>query len=241
MKKFEKTCCVTFDTGLERTTMSRTQKKSSRGKNPTKRFLRWHSSEKQWGYWDAESETRELVAADTRFVVLDQLSTVTGFDPVTKSAIWANEIRTLREELSVFSGKKPLGTGTWAEIKASVPGVKFASSVYAMVFLPEGPVLGNFRMSGAAIGGWIDFTKEVGRSKLEGDSIISATQVKQGKTGSVVYYSPVFSIVGELNPSEGDLADSMDMELQEYLAESTTRKLDDTPLIEDDEDDDIPF
>lgn len=242
--------------------MSRTQKTNDRPVNPCEKFFQWDSENSCWSYWDKEAKERVKVAMDIPFIVLDQLSTVTGYSDKLNSGIWGNEVRNpSRDQFRVMAGNKnEVARGTWAEVK-NYPGIKFAASVYAMAKLDGEFILANFRMSGCSISPWIDFSNEVGKTALEGDLVIAVTEAVEGKKGRVTFNSPKFAVKAtSLSEEASKQADELDRKLQAYLEDyfgqepayfkeaeekAETQGEDEPVTVESspaaDEDDDCPF
>lgn len=204
--------------------MSRTNKSNEGMTNPAGLFLRWDSEHSNWSYWNKEKEVRENIPMGTPFIVLDQLNTVAGFHD-THGGIWSNEVRKGTDTLRVMAGKgNPLAEGPWLKVKEKT-GAKFAISVYAMASIAGEYKLVNFKLSGCAVGPWIDFVKEVGRKTLEDDVVLYVKEIAQGKKGKVTYNSPTFAIkTRKLSEEAAKQADEMDTLLQAYLAEYLGRE-----------------
>lgn len=205
--------------------MSRTNKSNEGMTNPAELFLRWDSENSNWSYWNKEKEVRESIPVGTPFIVLDQLNTVAGYHN-THGGIWSNEVRKGTDTLRVMAGKgNLLAEGPWLKVKEKT-GAKFAISVYAMANIGGEYKLVNFKLSGCAVGPWIDFVKEIGgRKTLEDDVVVYVKEVVQGKKGKVVYNSPVFAIkTRKLSEEAAKQADEMDTLLQDYLTEYLGRE-----------------
>lgn len=200
--------------------MSRTRQ-TEQSHNPASLFLRWSSDLKVWEWYDKEEKIRKPISKETPFIVLDALSTVAGYVD-DKGGIWANEVRNIREEpLRVHIGKEHAFTGLWEEVKTRVPNAKFATSLYAMARVNGEYKLVNFKLSGCALGPWIDFVKELGgMGKLYDNTVVNVSGTVEGKKGKVTFNSPVFKVVSrELTPEASEKADDLDRELQAYLDE----------------------
>ncbi len=199
--------------------MSRTRSTSG-GRNPAKKFLEWKSEQKAWQGWDKEKEEKFLVPADTAFIVLDMLSTVTGYSK-QDGGIGSNEVRNATtDELEVHAAKRLIFTGLWKDVKTGVRDARFATSVYALAKVDGEYQLVNFKMSGCALRAWIEFVDEQGGRKAveNGDMAIHIKETMEGKSGSVTYNSPVFAVASKnITEDAKGLADAADRELQAYL------------------------
>lgn len=184
-------------------------------KNPARYFLEWKSKEKTWSYYDKEAGERKTIPVDTPFVVLDQLSTATGYSKRLESGFWANEVREVQTDKMVLHNKNGVAAeGTWKEIKGTDRSLKFASSVYAFAKINGEPELVNFKISGCALTPWFDFTKDV---KIY-DDIAVKVQSTEDHDGDIPYTSPVYGIASrKLSEETATLAKEMDEALQEYL------------------------
>lgn len=199
--------------------MSRTQQEDDRPINPCKKFLRWASGDKCWRYWDKEAEKMEQVAAKTPFIVLDQLSTCSGFNDRKNCGVWSNEVRDLKRDMRVQDKDGEVFSGPWKAVKEKVHYAKFCASVYAVAKIGSDYEMVNFQLSGAALSGWIDFVKELGGQKaIYGDIVIGVPTVGEGKKGSVNYSFPEFKVVNNTLTDEArEKADEADKVLQTYL------------------------
>lgn len=199
--------------------MSRSNPTDTAAKNPARKFLKWKSGKSQWVYWDKEAEKEVLVPTKTPFIVLDILSTVTGFNDRKKQGIWSNEVRSLKTDLRVQDKDGEVFTGPWKEVKEKVHYAKFCSSVYAVAKFGDAYEMVNFQLSGASLGPWIDFVTELGgNDKLYEDLVVSISKVNDGQKGSVNYTFPTFKVVShELSEAAQKEAEDADKVLQGYL------------------------
>lgn len=198
--------------------MSRTNQ-TDKPRNPAQKFLRWKQADKCWSYWDKDAEERRKIPANTPFIVLDILSTATGFNDSKNCGIWANEVRNVGDILEVKDKDGAVASGPWRKIKEKVHYAKFAASVYAFAKINGTPELVNFQLSGCALGPWIDFRNDFKGNVMQDGVVISVTGTKAGKKGSVTFNSPVFEVVSnEISPESEDQANHMDEELQSFLS-----------------------
>lgn len=200
--------------------MSRTNKTLDVQKNPCQHWMQWDSGNGCWKAYDKETKQNISYPSDTRFICLDALSTVTGFSDAFQKGYYGNEVRNVGKDIirAMCDGKE-VAKGIWRDIKIQVRDIKFATSVYVMAKLGNDYQLANLRLSGAAVTGWIEFTKSVGGiSALFGDVVVTVTEVTQEKKGSVNYTVPHFSIVSRtLTPEAAAKADELDTQLQQFL------------------------
>ena len=202
--------------------MSRTQPTNNKPKNPAEKFLDWDSEKCEWKYYDKTLEKNMSLPMGSKFIVLDQLNTIKGYDEERETGIWSNEVRSVADTLNVMAGKNKLMSGTWKEVKASDIPAKFTNSVYAMMLIDKAYVLVNFQLRGASLRPWFDFVESHGgfNELAKGDNVISVTETEEKKKGRVVYNSPVYEVVAtELSEAASKRGDELDKVLQSYLKE----------------------
>lgn len=192
--------------------MSRSQPTTT---NPSTRFLSWAGGKGELIHWDKEESKEVIEKLPFTFMVLDELTTITGYSDEDQSGFWSNEVRsTNNDELTVRTSKGIRETGSYKDIKDSLKskGAKYAKSVYIAYKDGEHLSIGNFKVYGAALTAWIEFSKKA--------NVYNTAVVLKGKTeekkGTTTYYVPVFettSITDETNKE----AIALDVELQKYL------------------------
>jgi len=197
--------------------MSRTQKTKDTT-SPVKRYIEWSSDEKCWKSYDKEAKENVLLPINTPFILLDQLTTVAGYDDKAEKSYYGSEVRDIKKPIKVFCGKAQVANGSWADIKDTLRGLKFAKSVYAMAKIDGEFQLVQFKLSGCALS-WFDFVEASGGiNALEGDIVIAVTGTTPGKKGSITFNTPNFAIVQrELSDEAATQADAADTALQAYL------------------------
>lgn len=137
--------------------MSRSQE---RLQNPCRRWFKWEGGKKK-GYltwYEKETETNHVVEKPFTFLVLDQLNTVTGYDKDAKVGFYANEVRTLSEEILTVKSKGGVeASGLWSQIKGQNKSFDFTKSVY-IAFFDENKQLqiGNIKFKGSGLSGLTD-------------------------------------------------------------------------------------
>ena len=185
--------------------------------NPVTKFITFKSEKNKFVYWDKEQEKNIEVQMPIYFIVLDELTTIRGYHPVSGSGIYSNEIKYLGDEIlnvKSFKGNLYNIVGKYSDIKDSIKanGGKYAKSIYAALITGKNSIeMVNFNFSGSSVSEWIE--KKINTEQF-GIRINETTQ-QQGKKD--VYYVPVFN---KLNFPEGELmqkAIEMDKKLQEYL------------------------
>jgi len=206
--------------------------------NPATKFIDWKSNDKNFSYFDknlAESmkgaskdEIKEKcnipINLPFKFLALDELSTVKGWNESLKGSIGSNEVRYISKEiLNVVtyhkdgngkSSKTELIKGIYSDIKDKIKssGAHYVKSIYIML---EDGSLANLQLKGAACQSWGDFTKK-NRTRLP-DEWVTVKKAIEGKKGAVKFYTPDFSFDKSLSESEIDLADEAFGILEVYL------------------------
>lgn len=196
--------------------MSRTQKTKDTT-SPVKRYIEWSSDEKCWKSYDKDKKENVLLPINVPFILLDQLTTVAGYDDKAEKSYYGSEVRDIKKPIKVFCGKEKVAEGAWADIKDTLRGLKFAKSVYAMAKIDDEFQLVQFKLSGCALS-WFDFVESEGVNNLEGDIVIAVTGTTPGKKGKVEFNTPDFAVVKrELTAEAATQADESDKALQAYL------------------------
>lgn len=184
--------------------------------NPAKRFLEWKSNEKCFSYYDKEKKENVLVPLPFKFLVLDQLHTVSGWNDATSSGIFSNEVKFIsKQQMTVkpFKGNE-IAKGLYADIKEKVKnaGGHYVKSIYIML---EDGTLANIQLKGSAVQQWGEFTNK-SLSRLPEEWVVVDKAI-DGKKGAVKYTTPGFTFGGSLSDSEANQADLVFDELETYL------------------------
>jgi len=202
--------------------------------NPSKRWFQWDSTSKQFKWYNKEATNENpkksganvFVPLPFQFLVLDVLTTVSGFSDEEQTTFYSNEVRnylgsTKVEVLDVKLKGKTVAKGTWESIKDKVEamGAKFANSIYIGYFDENKQLqLGNIKFYGAPIGSWIEASNAITKSgRKVTDCAFKVVTTKAGKKGSVVWNEPVFEEI-KTKPETNDKANSLDIVLQDYLS-----------------------
>jgi hypothetical protein len=181
--------------------------------NPATKFYDFRDGKFQ--YWDKQAEKNVIHDLPIYFVVLDELSTISGYCERHNCGIYANEVHRINEEVlhvKTFKGGESI-IGLYNDIKdsAKVLGGKFTKSVYAMLLYPDGErELVNFKFRGAAFSSWID--KKINPEKYA----VGIEETVEESKGNTTYQVPVFSAF-TITPEQKAKAILMDKELQSYL------------------------
>lgn len=185
--------------------------------NPCSKFIEYKGDTGIFRYWDKELEENVELETPCFLIVLDELSTIKGYNDELKSGITSNEVHSLTNEiLRVRSFKGGLSiVGKYSDIKNEIKseGGKFTKSVYCMAFDDQGKrELINFQFQGAAFSAWLDF-----KFNPQQHVVCITGENTDEKKGSINYKKPIFK---RYNLKDEYVADAitMDNKLQEYFA-----------------------
>lgn len=191
--------------------------------NPAIRFIDWDSEKGQFKTYDKDKKANVDIELPVEFYVLDELTTIKGFNDKSQGGIWSNEIKDItKQALKVVTKGKDgkitvIAEGLYNDIKAEVAaaGGKYTRSLYvAMLNDNEDYEITNFQLKGAAFSGWLEFVN-ANRNAVMADKIV-CNDFKREKKGATKYTIPVFS--SEKASEQGnEAAVNLDVELQEFL------------------------
>ena len=221
---------------------------SNRVTSPVKHYFEWKgaaSTKGKMAFYDKE-KGQEVLFPTLTFVILDQLSTITGFCKPKRGGIRGTEVRsTKKEEMTVWIGKdkQPYTKGLWADLKGSISGAKFARVLYIGIINSKGgPMeIAKFTVAKSAFGAWMDFLNGEGDYKDNGKVDDRNPELGFRVAGSTMkvdpqeYYPPIYETF-QLTPEQMAEADELDRQLQEYFdaknestGKSTDTSVDATP------------
>jgi len=182
--------------------------------NPATKFIEFRDGKFQ--YYNKETEKNVIIDLPIYFVVLDELSTISGFCEKTKSGIYSNEVHRIIDEVMnvrTFKGGEQI-IGLYKDISDAVArlGGKFTKSVYALLINQSGGEneFVNFKFRGAAFSSWLD--KKFNPEK----HAVGIEETIEGTKGKTVYQVPIFKSY-RLTPELIEQATAMDKQLQSYL------------------------
>lgn len=184
--------------------------------NPATKFIDWKSNDKCFSYYDKEKAENVLIKLPFKFLVLDELHTVKGWNDATQSAIYSNEVKFISKEVLTvkpFKGNE-IAKGLYKDIKEKIQsaGAHYVKSIYVML---EDGTLANIQLKGAAVQAWGEFTSKT-RNRLPDEWVIVET-TKEGKKGAVKFYTPEFKFLQSLSDDEATQADECFNVLEAYL------------------------
>jgi hypothetical protein len=210
--------------------------------NPATKFFDWKSSDKCFSYYDKEEQKNIQVPLPFKFLVLDELHAIKGWNDATSSGIFSNEVKFISKEVMTvkpFKGNE-IAKGLYKDIKEKVQsaGGHYVKSIYIML---EDGTLANLQLKGSAVQEWGLFTQKT-RQRLT-DEWIVVDSAKDGKKGAVKFSMPEFKFERSLSESESEQADecfnTLESYLKTYLAKA--EPIIDVPELDDEPEDDLEF
>jgi hypothetical protein len=201
---------------MENTTSNRRSAFAQPQSNPATKFLDWKSNDKGFEYYDKEAQKKVQVPLPFKFLVLDELHTIKGWNDATESGIFSNEVKYISKEpmtVKPFKGNE-IAKGLYKDIKEKVQsaGGHYVKSIYIML---EDGTLANLQLKGSAVQKWGEFTQKT-KSRLADEWVIVSKAI-EGKKGAVKFFTPDFGFEKSLTSDEAILADNCFDTLQGYL------------------------
>lgn len=209
--------------------------------NPSTKFLDWKSNDKCFEYYDKEKQEKVSVALPFKFLVLDELHTIKGWNDASSSGIFSNEVKFISKEVMTvkpFKGNE-IAKGLYKDIKEKIvaAGGHYVKSIYIML---EDGSLANLQLKGSAVQKWGEFTQKT-RNRLP-DEWVQVTKAIEGRKGAVKFFTPDFSFERSISDAEAVQADEAFNILETYLKAYLVKA---EPIVEeipqDDPDDDLEF
>lgn len=187
--------------------------------NPATRWFEWNGEKGVVRYYDKDAQKIVEVAPGFTFLLLDQLASVRGWHEASQSGIYSNEVKDTTKDVLVVKSFKggTLAEGLYKDIKLQVnnDGGSYTANCYiAFKSDTDALVIGSLRLKGAALGAWMEFTKQHRSDLYRGAIKIDGTT--EGKKGRVVFYTPTFKVV-PTTPETDAAAKRLDSDLQEFL------------------------
>ena len=210
--------------------------------NPCKKFIEFKGDAGVFQYWDKNAPNPESKKPGANiemplpigFIVLDELSTIKGFNESSRSGVYANEVHSVKNQtlhVRTFKGGTSI-SGKYAEIKDKVKAIggKYCKSIYAALILKDKSLeLVNFQLTGAAFKAWIDKTTDAN------SEVMVVSKTIEAKKGKVVYQIPVWGAAGMTDELRAE-AIEMDKKVQEYLKARKVEEVDE--VVQDHPEDD---
>lgn len=210
--------------------------------NPATKFLDWKSNDKCFEYYDKEKQEKVSVTLPFKFLVLDELHTIKGWNDASSSGIFSNEVKFISKEVmnvKPFKGNE-IAKGLYKDIKEKIvsAGGHYVKSIYIML---EDGSLANLQLKGSAVQKWGEFTQKT-RNRLP-DEWVQVTKAIEGKKGAVKFFTPDFSFERSITEDEAMQADEafniLESYLKTYLAKAEPALVEE--VVQDDPDDDLEF
>jgi hypothetical protein len=181
---------------------------------------RWNGEKGLVRYYDKEKKESVDVPLPFTFLLLDQLAAVRGWHDESSSGIYSNEVKDTTKDVLVVKSFKggTIAEGLYRDIKLEVnaAGGSYTACCYIGYKDAAGALqLAAIRFKGAALGGWMEFTKEHRGDLYKG--AIKIDGYTEGKKGRVVFRVPTFKPV-PVSDETNDEATALDQELQEFLS-----------------------
>ena len=171
-------------------------------------------------YYDKDKGEDIKIPFPFRFIPLEVLVTIKGYNESLKTGVYSNEVK--------WSGKEPLtvktfkgglsATGLYKDIKAEIDtmGGKFANSVYIGYKIDGKLVICNIQVHGAALSPFIEYGKEHKNLTQKGAMQVKTFALETKGDNTFAY--PVFEEL-EITPETELEAEMLGCNLKEYLDE----------------------
>jgi hypothetical protein len=202
--------------------------------NPATKFIEWKSNDKCFNYYDKEAQKNVEIPLPFKFLVLDELHCIKGWNDASSSNIYSNEVKFISKEVMTvkpFKGNE-IAKGYYKDIKEKVvaAGGHYTKSIYVML---EDGSLANISLKGSGVQKWGDFTQKT-RNRLADEWVIVA-KAEDGKKGAVKFSTPSFSFANSISDEEANMADEAFNILESYLKTYLAKA--EPAIVEEEEDD----
>jgi hypothetical protein len=209
---------------------------------PAQKYIGFHGKKGVFSYYDKSvGEKGENVEISPKFLIVKELTTVTGFNR-TNGGLYSNEIEDLTEELDVkyFKGdNKNIIKGIWKDIKDKVNSKnvngKFTRSIYIALFHNKEWSLQNIQLFGKQITSWIEMENQIKSAGInKHDVMISIDKIEYVDNGDSSYYFPTFKyqVLDDSNPQQKAImikADAYYDVVEDYLTKKKSGAKADQP------------
>jgi hypothetical protein len=184
--------------------------------NPATKFIDWKSNDKNFSFYDKELKENVAIPLPFKFLVLDELHTVKGWNDPSSSSIYSNEVKFISKEVMTVRSFKggEIAKGFYKDIKEKIvtAGGHYTKSVYIML---EDGSLANLQLKGSAVQMYGEFTQKT-RTRLS-DEWVQVATAKEGKKGAVKFNTPDFMFLKSISDVESEQADEAFNVLESYL------------------------
>lgn len=192
----------------------------------------WRSVDKNFFYYDKESQERVPLPKGAKLIPLTATNSVTGVHTINSgkatsryNQIYSNEFVSYKDEIvRVYESDRLDDTRTLLyegvysptirEAISSVPYCKFTKNIYCLL---DGEVV-KVSLSGSSLNSWIEFEDKLKKSHtfLTDGHYFTLSGAEERKTGSVNYNAPIFEL-GDISAEEDEEADKIAAEVEEKL------------------------
>ena len=193
----------------------------------------WRSADKNFFYYDKDSETRVPLPEGAKLIPLTTANSITGirerdhgkatqrFNQIFSNEFtdYKDEIVRVRENDRLDGTKTVLFEGVYSPtVRDAISGVqwcKFTKNVYCLL---DGEVV-KLSLSGSSLTSWIEFEDKCKKDRvyLVDGHCITLGESSERKTGSVSYNAPTFEL-GDISDEENTEADKMAAIVEEKIA-----------------------
>jgi hypothetical protein len=186
--------------------------------NPARRQFQWSGSKGELTWYDKVTEQRQTVPLPFEFMVLDELAMITGYNAKDQNSFWSNEVRNIsKDQLFVRTKRGPFEAGLYQTLTQTLKsGGKYTKSIYIAFNLDGKWDIGNIRVTGSALGEWIEFGKKY---RVENGKVTMAKGDAKQTPMNLTYYPPAFTW-DHSDQDDDQQALLLDKMLQVYLKQS---------------------
>jgi hypothetical protein len=202
----------------------------SRIENPSKRWFQWSGGTGTLSCYDKDKKENVPVELPFKFLLLDELHTISGYNDGAGKGLYSNEVKDLQKEvLNVKMDKQTIAVGLYKDIKDKVKaeGGKYTKSCYIAYYEGKELCIGNIKMSGSSLSGgkykqgkeeiemgaWMEFSKEKQLYKMAVEMSLNPQDCKKGAT---TYKIPQFKLI-PIKEETNQIALDLTRELNSYL------------------------
>ena len=188
--------------------------------SPVELSFNWKSDSKCFGFYDpnggdTKAEKQKLKPLPFKFLVLDVVHAVGGFDDKTDVGIWSPEFRVFSETVTArYNQGNEIAKGIWKDIKDQVVAKGGYMQVVAYIMLTNG-VIAKVSLKGKAYFAFNEYVGKLG-SRIY-DEWVECKAFETGKKGSIEYTFPVFSSGGVVDAANDSIAEEKYKEVSLYL------------------------
>lgn len=198
---------------------NRTSAMKSAMPNPAKYRFDWRSKHKKFGFYDPSKEgddRQSLKKLPFKFLVLDTLHAVAGYNNKLSMGIWSNEVSDLKSEILTvrFQGGGEIARGFYSDIKDKCNLQKGVYCKVAYILLMNGE-LARLEVKGTAAFAFSDVLNKMGDKKYT--HFMECLSFTEHKNGDVDYTVPVFTEGEAIDAKLNEAADVKFDELEAYL------------------------